>query len=132
MRSEEHKNIVDKENVHTNNNDDKKKKKVHTNTDGYIDDYDLLESNLSKDEIRGLKSLKKRIEAGEICVCPTDKSKRFAVLTREQYLKSGRAHTKKDKLNLMILNMYNHMLMIIADGWLKSLTWAKTGTKLTR
>ena len=37
-------------------------------------DYELLESNLSDEDINGLKSLNKRIEAGEICVCPTDKS----------------------------------------------------------
>ena len=56
----------------------------------------MSETNLSKEEIIGLKSLKKRIAAGEIIVCETDKSKRFCILTPKQYFESGLKHTKND------------------------------------
>ena len=36
--------------------------------------------NLTMGEKRGLKSLKKRVAAGEIVVCATDKSGRFAIM----------------------------------------------------
>ena len=54
------------------------------------------ESNLSAKELIGLKSLKKRVSKGDIVVTQTDKSKRFSVLTRQQYIESGMQHTKKD------------------------------------
>ena len=54
------------------------------------------EINLSKNEINGLKSLKKRVEQGNIVVVETDKSKKFALLTREQYIESGLQHTNND------------------------------------
>ena len=54
------------------------------------------DSNLSPAELAGLKSLKNRIKEGSIVVCDTDKSKRFCVLTKEQYLSSGSIHTSKD------------------------------------
>ena len=54
------------------------------------------ESNLSPDELKGLKSLKKRIREGSLVIADTDKSRRFAALTREQYVASGLAHTKND------------------------------------
>ena len=57
-----------------------------------------VESNLSKAEQEGLKSLQKRVNNKEIVVTETDKSRRFCVLTVEQYLASGRKHTKKDKV----------------------------------
>ena len=55
-----------------------------------------LDSNLSKDELMGLASLKKRISEGSLVVADTDKSKKFALLTREQYLESGLQHTVND------------------------------------
>ena len=54
--------------------------------------------NLTKAEQNGIKSLMKRIKNKEIIITSTDKSSRFAVLTREQYLKSGYEHTKKDTI----------------------------------
>ena len=54
-------------------------------------------SDLTFKERRGLKSIKKRINNGELMVTPTDKSGRFAVLSTEQYLASGRQHTSKDE-----------------------------------
>ena len=53
-------------------------------------------SHFSKNELKGLKSLKKRIKAGELVICDTDKSKCFCALTREQYFSSGLVHTSKD------------------------------------
>ena len=55
-----------------------------------------VESNLSKEELIGLKSLKKRIADGQIVVVQTDKSKRFSVMTKQQYIESGLVHTNKD------------------------------------
>ena len=54
------------------------------------------ESNLSKDEVLGLKSLKKRVSEGNVVICDTDKTKRFAALTPDQYIASGLVHTKGD------------------------------------
>ena len=53
--------------------------------------------NLTQKEKNGMKSLKKRIKDGEIVVTSTDKSSRFAVITKEQYLESGYTHTSKDE-----------------------------------
>ena len=55
------------------------------------------DSNLSWSELRGLKSLKKRISAGEYIIAQTDKSSRFAILSVDQYLKAGKVHTDNDK-----------------------------------
>ena len=52
--------------------------------------------NLTLGEKKGLKSLKKRIDEGEITICQTDKSGRFCVLTREQYMEAGMEHVKND------------------------------------
>ena len=54
------------------------------------------DSNLSNEELAGLKSLRKKIKNGSLIVCDTDKSKRFAILSKEQYLASGALHTSKD------------------------------------
>ena len=53
--------------------------------------------NLSGAEKKGLRSLKKRVAAGELIICQTDKSGRFCVLTRQQYLEAGWTHTEKDR-----------------------------------
>jgi hypothetical protein len=52
--------------------------------------------NLTQKEQRGLKSLQKRIKNKELIVCSTDKSGRFCVLSREDYIKAGEEHTKND------------------------------------
>ena len=54
-------------------------------------------NNLPHKEALALKSLKKRVDNGELVVCQTDKSSRLTVLTLEQYLDSGRVHTLKDE-----------------------------------
>ena len=61
-----------------------------------------VESNLSRGELLGLKSLKKRISQGQIVVVQTDKSKIFSVMTKQQYVESGLVLftlTKTFKLN---------------------------------
>ena len=42
-----------------------------------------FDSNLSPEEIDGLKSLKQRIAKRELVVCYTDKSKRFAIMSMQ-------------------------------------------------
>ena len=53
--------------------------------------------NLNKQEQIGFKSLIKRVKNKELVITSTDKSSRFSVLSREQYLRAGHEHTKKDK-----------------------------------
>ena len=53
-------------------------------------------SNLSKKQERGLKSLSERVKNGEIVVVPTDKSGKFAVMSRRAYEESGNKHVKGD------------------------------------
>ena len=54
-------------------------------------------SNLTASERKGLKSLKSRIESGEISIAQTDKSSRLAIMTRKQFLEAGLVHTRKGK-----------------------------------
>ena len=54
-------------------------------------------SNLSASELRGMKSLKKRVKEGEIVVVQTDKTGKFVVMSREAYEEAGLVHTKKDE-----------------------------------
>ena len=78
---------------------DKKEKnttrKGHGRTVNKKHDKDPI--NLLKTEIEALRSLKTKIKEGELIVSQTDKSSRFAVLTKQQYLESGKVHTSKDK-----------------------------------
>ena len=43
-----------------------------------------------------MKSLQKRVDSGELVVTETDKSKRFCILTSEQYFAAGRKHVQGD------------------------------------
>ena len=56
----------------------------------------LQKSNLSSDEIKGLKSLKKRFKEGELVILPTDKTGLFTVMSRDTYLECGKSHTMGD------------------------------------
>ena len=49
-------------------------------------------SNLTPNELKGLKSLQKRISSGELIICETDKSSKLCVLSRDQYIASGLQH----------------------------------------
>ena len=55
-----------------------------------------VKSNLTAQKVHVLKSLKKRIREGLLTMTDTDKCKRFACLTTEQYIQSGLAHVKGD------------------------------------
>ena len=55
-------------------------------------------SNLTAGEARGLKSLMKRMGEGELVVCPTDKTGKFAVMGRDIYESSGMVHTEGDDI----------------------------------
>ena len=53
--------------------------------------------NLTKEEIKGLKSIRLRLVNGELVVLPTDKSGRFTLMTMATYIKAGEVHIKEDK-----------------------------------
>ena len=53
------------------------------------------ESNITKEEMRGLKQLKKRVKNEEIVVLPTNKSGRFGVMSMKNYLRAGDKHEKE-------------------------------------
>ena len=55
-------------------------------------------SNLTRQEQEGLKSLQKRIKEGDIIILKTDKSSKFTVTNRQEYLKMGEEHVNKDKI----------------------------------
>ena len=54
-------------------------------------------TNLTKDQEKGMKSLKKRVKDGEIIIVPTDKSGNLAIMSRSTYLEAGLGHAKNDK-----------------------------------
>ena len=56
------------------------------------------ESNLTEQQQKGLKSLKKRIQEEEILIVKTDKSGKLCVATVEEYIRMGKEHAGKDKL----------------------------------
>ena len=55
------------------------------------------DSNLTASEARGLKSLRKRVNDGEIHISVSDKGKRFVVCTMESYTRQGLVHIGDDK-----------------------------------
>ena len=63
----------------------------------FCDEEGIQESNLTKQELSGLKSLKKRVKDGGLVICQTDKSSRFAIMTMAEYEEAGLKHTKNDE-----------------------------------
>ena len=59
-------------------------------------DQQKIESNLTRSEQASLKILQKGVESGELIITETDKSGKFCVLRRDQYLQSGAKHTSGD------------------------------------
>ena len=55
-------------------------------------------SNLTDIEIRGLRSLLRRMRLGELIIMKTDKSGKFCIVSVEDYLKMGEVHVKKDQI----------------------------------
>ena len=60
----------------------------------YNDKGEPKKTNLTPQQLEGLKSLKKRIKEGEIKICTTDKTGKFAVTSGEIYQRLGEPHTK--------------------------------------
>ena len=87
----------------------------------FCDDKGSQESNLSAQQKVGLSSIRKRIKEGEIVVLPTDKTGRFAVVTRSTYENVGEVHTAGDeevglgelRSNQRVLNGHVSMLLKI-------------------
>ena len=69
----------------------KKYKSVNCNKNGQ------QKSNLSKSEKKGLESLLKRINKGEIVPLKTDKSGKITVMGMEEYMEMGLERIKEDK-----------------------------------
>ena len=57
----------------------------------------VQEPNMTEKEEKGLKSIKKRVEEGDIVVIKTDKSSKLAVMNTEEYLDMGRGTRTKDR-----------------------------------
>ena len=57
-----------------------------------------LKTNISSKMKKGIKALKDRTAKGEIVVCHTDKSGKFAVMPLETYTKMGLVHTANDRV----------------------------------
>ena len=55
------------------------------------------ESNMTEKEEKGLKSIRKRVDKGEIVILKTDKSSKIAAMKTDEYLKMGRGTRTKDR-----------------------------------
>ena len=62
----------------------------------FTDEKGVQESNLTRQEARGLRKLQKRVKEGSLVVVRTDKSGRFAIMSMSEYERAGRVHTDKD------------------------------------
>ena len=51
---------------------------------------------LTEKEQNGIRKLEKRKNAGEVVITMTDKSSKLCIMSREDYLKLGDDHVKKD------------------------------------
>ena len=58
---------------------------------------DEVQGNLTEDEKDGLRSLQKRMKEQEIIMMKTDKSGKLCIISREEYIKMGEEHAKKDR-----------------------------------
>ena len=85
----------------------------------FCDEDGVQEDNLTEDEAKGLKSLKKRVADGSLIVCETDKSGRFAIMSQDEYLLAGEKHVGKDEevdLDFLLRNqnrLNGHMSMLL-------------------
>ena len=55
-----------------------------------------VKGNLSEEEKDGFRRLQKRIKENEVVILKTDKSGKMCLVTRDEYMKMGLEHTKKD------------------------------------
>ena len=58
---------------------------------------DEQKTNLTSSQKKGLVSLARRAKAGEVVIIETDKTGKFAILSREDYMAAGMVHTSKDE-----------------------------------
>ena len=63
----------------------------------YCNDKGEQKSNLTREEMRGLRKLRKRVQNNEILVLKTDKSGKLTVIDREQYTKMGIQKCSQDR-----------------------------------
>ena len=61
------------------------------------DEKGRQKANITKQQARGSKKLRKRIEEGELIVCQTDKSGRLCVMPMEMYVEASEVHTAGDR-----------------------------------
>ena len=54
-------------------------------------------NNLSRNEVRGLKKLQKRVKDGEIAIIKKDKSGKSTAILKEDYLKMGKKSNAEDR-----------------------------------
>ena len=80
----------------------------------------LLEANTF------LKSLKKRVEEGQVVVMTTDKTETFAVLGRERYLEAGQSHTQGILLALgRYADWVKYLWATIQISWMSPQTYLR-------
>ena len=79
-------------------------------------------SNLTKQEMRGLRKLKKRVKENEILILKTDKSGKIMPIKRELYEKLGKEKCKEDrKLDREDIKHIERRLNDEAKFWTKML-----------
>ena len=63
----------------------------------FCNDKGDQKTNLSDEEIRGIKKIKKRVDEGGGVVMKTDKSGKMCISTKEKYIELGMQHVKGDR-----------------------------------
>ena len=61
------------------------------------DKGEIVETNLTDQEKRGIKKLLKRVKDGEVVLSQTDKSGKLCLNTMENYISQGRSHINGDR-----------------------------------
>ena len=72
------------------------KKLYHDFRNQFTDEKGVQENNLTPEEARGLKKLKKRVKEGELVVVKSHKSGKFAIMSMEEYKRAREVHTVND------------------------------------
>ena len=71
---------------------------IERKVSNYVQGLQQQPSNLTISERRGMNKIIKRIEAGEIIICETDKSGKLAVISKELYYQMGESHASNDPI----------------------------------
>ena len=77
------------------------KAKLSKVNEDYLKEYcdkngNIKDTNMTKEEIKGLKSLKDRVKKGEISIAPTDKSGKLSINTRDNYINGLKSYVNND------------------------------------